>query len=624
MFILMRNFLALALAALAVIENVQADQILGSGPIDESNRVVLPGGPTPDSLVIGTTNALTVPFARSVTGAATRPLLDKLGDLPFTPPDMGAATDGTTAVDAAFARLMTVPGDVTISPGVWRLSQSATWPKGRVYHFAMGAQIKPDAGVTITIKGSVDAAPSGQIFAGVGKVVGLRFNRPEWWGAVGEYQNTVDSQPAFQAAYESARLSFSPKDPLNYTPGSRPIVEIGNGSYNFCRPWDVSPVLSQPIEIRGPGITNSGGILQTCASFTGYALLQIHGVQTGADPTHDFFIHDFSVRNSMRTSGATAGIAFNPEGAGYWLNGPKKSRLQDVLVYDFPIGYDVQNTVVMQMERTAYTVASSSKTNNTAVRLKATGSNETANTSEIDIIASRFIPCFDANAPASCANTINVDMVADTTAPGLNGVAAIRFENTSFYRSNIGVRGRASNKSSINDVWFNGMSGTQFDGTGCKFIDFRTLGPESQINNIHIDHVYHTKSAANCVAQTFSAEGGGSVRGIFSTNNWFIGLGGPASVFYAINGLTYTGNQIVDPMESGPAPVVIGASRNFTVMNNIIAKTAPSTLPFGVQVDASSDVGVVAYNVVKGIRNAAVNNLSKSSQIIAIPNVGAP
>ena len=42
----MRNLIAAALALLALVSPVHADQLLGQGRIDSSNRVVLPGGPT--------------------------------------------------------------------------------------------------------------------------------------------------------------------------------------------------------------------------------------------------------------------------------------------------------------------------------------------------------------------------------------------------------------------------------------------------------------------------------------------------------------------------------------------------------------------------------------------------
>lgn len=558
-------------------------------------------------------------------GNVLRRLMDKVGELPWTPADIGPVdTTGVTPADTVLSALVGVQGVVDLPAGTYRIAQNMVWPKGKLYRFAPGAILAPDAGKTVTIKGTIDA-PIAKIFGGAGKVVGLRFNRPDWWDAQGGYGNTVDSQPAFAAAYESARLSFQPADPLNGTPGGRPVVEIGNGFYNFCRPWDIYPVLSQPIEIRGPGITNSGGVLQTCASFTGYALLQVHGVTAAQDASHDFFIHDFSVRNSSRSSGATAGIAFNPEGAGYWLYGPKKSRVEDILVYDFPVGYAPTNLGTTQFTRAAYTVADSSTSNNTAVLIKATGSDKTANVSEVDFIGSRFVPCPLDNAPASCTNTVNVDMIADGTFSSLNGIAAVRFENTTFYRSNVGVRGRATNKASLNDIWLNGMSGTQFDGIGCNYVDFKASGPNASLNNIHVDHVYHTQSGPGCTAHQFAAEGGAKAQGIFDTNNWLNSIGGVVANFYGVTGLTFSSNQMVNPVETGAAPVVLGgATKKFAIIGNVVSKSDGATLPFGFDISSDSDIGTVGLNTVQGVRNGAVRNQSTSPNVVVQFNVGAP
>ena len=128
----MRTFLA-AVAALALVQTApaNADQILGPGRIDNSNRVILPGGPTlgrwqgnlytatPDNLVVGQPGSF-IPWKRAEAGAVLRDMDAKLREFSVSVKDFGAvmdgATDDTSAFTKAVAALTTRGGGKLIIP----------------------------------------------------------------------------------------------------------------------------------------------------------------------------------------------------------------------------------------------------------------------------------------------------------------------------------------------------------------------------------------------------------------------------------------------------------------------------------------------------------------------------
>ncbi|CAO4172805.1 hypothetical protein [Methylorubrum aminovorans] len=577
---------------------------------------------TPDMLqILGPSSTGDVAGMSATTKAGMRrTLLGKLADLPLTPQDMGATCNGTADDTAALNSLVGFLSEIIIASGTCRVAADVTWPRNKTIRIAAGASITVDAGRTLTIRSHFDA-PFRQVFFGAGTVKGLRLAKPEWWGAQGAFGNNFDSQPAFQRAYEAARISSDPTDPINPSDGGLPVVEIGSGYYNLCRPWDLRPYTNAPIEVRGPGSNNSGGWLKPCASFTGYAVVQIRGIPKAEDPTYYVRLTDFSVQN-VRGSGATVGLAFNPDGAEHYLYGPAKSLVENVQVYNFPVNIEVKNTGTLVFDRIASVVNDGTLSNSTAMRMRAVGSGSSANVSEVSIRDSRFVPC-PVNNAAQCTNTVGLLLSAEGTQAGVNGVAAVTISATAFYGSNSGVVGRAINSGIINDIWL--APGTQFDGIGCQYVDFKATG-SGKVNNINLTSVYHTATAPNCTAHTFVAEGGSSLmRGIFISNNWFIGIRGRIGNFYGTSGITYTGNQIHgDPsMQTAAAPIVFSLTRDFIATGNVLIADPKATVPFFFEITPGSSFGVIANNTGRGVRNAPIKNDSTAPSLITSPNIGS-
>ncbi|CAO4183365.1 hypothetical protein [Methylorubrum aminovorans] len=620
--------LVLAAPALAQTKALPPGEIRANGDITFGNALKLgkrDAGKTiitPDTLQIlgpGSTGDVSGMSATTKAGTA-RTLLGKLADLPLTPQDMGATCNGTADDTAALNSLVAYLSEIVIAKGTCRIAADTTWPKNKIIRIAAGASITVDAGKTLTIRSQFDA-PFRQVFSGAGTVRGLRLAKPEWWGAQGAFGNTFDSQPAFQKAYDATRISSDPTDPTNASDGTIPVVEIGSGFYNLCRPWDLRPYTTAPVEVRGPGSNNSGGWLKPCAAFTGYGVVQIRGIPKAEDPTYYIRLTDFSIHN-VRGSGATVGLAFNPDGAGYYLYGPAKSLVENVQVYDFPVGIEVQNTGTLVFDRIASIVNDGVKTDSIGMRMRAVGADNTANVGEVSIRDSRFVPCPVTNAN-QCTNTTGLLMEASGTQAGVNGVAAVTISATAFYGSNSGVVGRATNNGIINDIWL--APGTQFDGIGCSYVDFKATGT-SKVNNINLTGVYHTATAPNCTAHSFVAEGGSSLmRGIFISNNWFIGITSRAGNFFGVSGLTYTGNQIHGDANSqtGFAPVAFSNTKDFTATGNVLIADSAATVPYIFEVTPSSSFGIISNNVGRGVRNGAVKNDSTAPSILTPTNYSA-
>ena len=114
----------------------------------------------------------------------------------------GARGDGTTDDRAALAAA-DAAGATVIPPGTYRIASSVTL--GNDVTFMPGAVLLPDAGVTVTLAGQIDAARKQYIFKGAGTVVAAGAHEvwTSWWGAFAN--RTTDAAPAFRAAMGSAR-----------------------------------------------------------------------------------------------------------------------------------------------------------------------------------------------------------------------------------------------------------------------------------------------------------------------------------------------------------------------------------------------------------------------------------
>lgn len=186
--------------------------------------------------------------------------------------DFGAEADGDADDADALGAALTAIGAATralfIRAGSYRLASDVAIPSNVTLVMAPGAVLLPDAAVTLTIEGPLEA-PLCQIFGGAGTVslgssgrISAAF--PQWWGAVGD--GVADDHPPFQAAVTalSGKPSFAAE-----TTGKTLFVPMGRYLLN-------APIVvpdNAGISIVGEGKTKSN-LIKGAANTT---ILQMSG-----------------------------------------------------------------------------------------------------------------------------------------------------------------------------------------------------------------------------------------------------------------------------------------------------------------------------------------------------------
>jgi hypothetical protein len=138
---------------------------------------------------------------------------------------LGAGTGDCTggAVVVTFSTLIASFENAEVLPGcTLRISATDQIPAGKTFTVRCGGSITVDSGVTLTINAFWRDPGMCQVFqatgansgaGGTGIIQGLKFNRPEYWGAFGDCQANVscthDDAPPIQQCVNSAQNSLN-------------------------------------------------------------------------------------------------------------------------------------------------------------------------------------------------------------------------------------------------------------------------------------------------------------------------------------------------------------------------------------------------------------------------------
>lgn len=235
-----------------------------------------------------TAGAAGVGYVQTGSGAVRQSVQDGLRQRMSTIKEFGAACDGSTADDAAFALVIVLQRSVIIpkSTGACRVSGNLTFPATMQVVFERGGQITVDSAKTLTIP--YVSAPDSQVFTGSGVVALTRVPEinPNWFGADGS--GNTSSSTAIQKAIDAAQDSLT-----------RATVRFTCGTYAM----DATANLIQTnsgISIAGPpeaAMRDGSGDVCVLLKWTGGALPMFTLGEGPSTPTSYVNFYNFAVEN---------------------------------------------------------------------------------------------------------------------------------------------------------------------------------------------------------------------------------------------------------------------------------------------------------------------------------------
>ncbi|HEU4559580.1 MAG TPA: glycosyl hydrolase family 28-related protein, partial [Longimicrobium sp.] len=172
---------------------------------------------------------------------------------------------GTADARAAFASADAAGGTLYVPRGTYRIDSNLTLSSD--VHFEEGAVIRPNANVTVTLNGTLDAgafqAFDIKTFTGAKVVLGKAERLlPQWWGATGN--GSTDDYAPIAAALASAAKS------TQYGSGARgAILFFPPGIYRVTKPLDLTPFQMN--------LLGSGQFQSVIRGDTGRAIIELVG-----------------------------------------------------------------------------------------------------------------------------------------------------------------------------------------------------------------------------------------------------------------------------------------------------------------------------------------------------------
>lgn len=506
---------------------------------------------------------------------------------------VGGLADGASADDAAFVKAYTMGQGVIVpavaSGGAFRITQSATWPSGRIYTFLPGAQIYLAAGVTLTIRGVVNADLASRIFTGPGKVIGIRQVYPEWWGAKADYGFT-DLADAWDAAHTCV-MGCDGSD------GGWPTITMAWGVYGTTRRLRMAPSGTVPVRLVGQGAGQVQGTwLQAKASggSIDYVLQLDAQDQAVADRVAGTGLRDFRVTREAG-SNAQGGILLGSLVSGKAIIGPQaRAMVSNVAVYEFPICWTISQARLFTFEDC--TAWSQDTPGGLGMRITCP---KGANNFTGDLVFNRF-QFVSRRAPAGQANRVNLRI--DSDGGSIRGLRALFCE---FYGGNIVIDLSATGGANMGDYYF---INPQFDGPSGLIFNARIDGVSTTCDDISVKAPY-IKSADKVVRVVQTSGQFSTFR--FDEGEWFdihSGTDPCVEMHGRMSGISISGNIMEDVVTTHFAGVIafFDIATDLRTSGNTIrsrlGSTAPRFATFGGSCDAyrAADNGAPAGVIVNG------------------------
>ena len=577
--------------------NVKISQLpLATSPLDSAVEMpVVQGGVTKRA------GMTTIGFTQAGTGAVVITVQNELRAQSIRPEQFGAAGNGTTpdqtALGLADAAAVAANRPLLLT-GNYLVDADTTLNADLIFN---GGRFTVASTRTLTLRGVAAAeAELAQLFFGAGSAVGLRYVRPEWFGAV--RNGTTNDSPALNNAWACVAGSAASR-------GSRPTIELASGSYGIGSTWRVAPSLSIPLKIIGQSWAVGGTRLQVLASFStagGTMALHIDGQTDAIQAIASFEIGSFGI--FAGASACTIGYQIGSDGKS--LLGVQQNLIHDVYVED---GFDTQTLLVncrqFDFDRCAWWNRTKAGTFCVDFGSASTGLGFAG---DINFNSCQMVGGND----TGFANTLL------RCSPNVTGyeVKGVRFNDTIFYKSADNVVLSPSNGAIVGDWWFN--PGCQFDGFSKNFIYGRPTGAGTILDNINILGVYLRGVIAGFFAINLAALSSARLDAITVGKCWFANIqDGSGGVYLdTATNIHVDENSFTECVSTAGRMILLNAVRSFTCNGNTLSQvTAIVTLNF-ITLGAGTNYGAAVHNSGNGSATTTVQNLSGLAQLTVTPN----
>lgn len=499
-----------------------------------------------------------------------------------------------------------------------KVTGNDTIPAGTFLGIPCGARIQVDGAAVLIFNAETDdntcqkfAASGAGAGAGGGIVKGLRFNRPEWWGAAGTCviggACATDDYGPLQQAINSAQASTAS------TQGQRPKVQLGcNKNYGVSTGLVVTPSHVAPMEIGGCAVGGTLGTASPFSQITGRSGFTGDVLQVTAAVLSNFWIHDFSIESYTDFEADTCLLIGE---AGVSMLSRPESHVEDMRLTSCKHGVRVLGTTVsVNLDRVWVYMAraSGSSANSSCVEVSPTGTDNVSETSW------NHVQCDSSNNTHSSTVCFNFN-------PSGSGfqVTGTRLISLSCYGTKTGVQTKADGSSVIADFW---CYSCQIDGSVANSAGFNlvTTGTGT-LANIVIDKSYTT--AVGTMTHVFNIDGsaGGTIKNI--------GIYGPYTALASLRGVrltTATGVQIQGGRFDGAFTnevILIDSCTGCSANNNILrtGSTATNMVFLGGTTDYSqacnnSGSGTLAPAAVSTSTASGTHNVYYASAYQSCPN----
>jgi len=491
--------------------------------------------------------------------------------------DYGAVNNdaGVTACDTAINATITNQYRVLFPRGNYRISATATWPANHTYEFEPGATLVVDAGVTLTIRGTVVAPMPVTLFTGSGIVLGIRQVWPEWFGA---FRNGVSNdQPAIQKAQNCIEASATSQ-------GGPATLKFSQGNYGVASQILVTANTTQ---WEGQGSQN-GTTFTALAAWSGPSgVIRVQRNPLGGVTGGTF--SGFRVYPQTLGVGSTIGIEIGDASGTLdtvFHGGDHQAAIfSDITVQEFSFAcWHIVNARLFHFDRCSAWVQFVAS--GICLRFRAIAA--TQFTGDLDFNDCQFV------ATATGALTVGFEGI------GANAqIGGVGFHATIFYGG--GIFMGTDSGGTVFDIWFtdrcqyDGMSGT-----------INISANNGDIHNINFISGYYTPFIEDTAHPIFNlyVSGTGQMSAVTINDNYFAQTDGNVINFSGVNGFSACGNTFSDV--NGGSIISAYASGTFNINNNRMLRRATSGSALNFIRVESSNYYTVRNNLCHGYVTGAV------------------